>query len=92
MLNPRLKYSGMAYCSHSKYKGMLVVVYAAAVGENRSGSCKAKPTPEPIQPIQPTKPTKPTQTNQIVKNAYLLQNKVRTEPRKIARIIFRQYQ
>jgi hypothetical protein len=37
ILNPALKQTGIAYCNHSKYGGMLVVVFAGGFAPNEKG-------------------------------------------------------
>jgi len=41
MLNPELKLTGMAYCEHASYGGMMAVAYAKSFTPNSFGRAQA---------------------------------------------------
>jgi len=40
MLNPELKLTGMAYCEHASYGGMMAVTYAKSFTPNSKGKAQ----------------------------------------------------
>lgn len=59
IIHPQVKATGMAHCTHARFGGMLVVVYAAGITPFTPAEMakKALVTPTPVVPPTPQPPT-----------------------------------